>query len=72
MDKFKLVSDITKEILNSAELETKFASDPMDVIDSLLPDDYAGTEEEKLAMLEDIKNRVAMWTRNTGVASSVQ
>lgn len=72
MDKFKLISDITKQILNSAELEAEFASNPKEVIESLLPDDYEGTEEEKLAMLEDVKNRVVMWTRNTGVASSVQ
>ncbi|WP_165054610.1 MULTISPECIES: hypothetical protein [unclassified Adlercreutzia] len=72
MDKFKMISSITKEILGSSELESKFAEEPMEVLAALLPGDYEGSEEEKAELLRGIEARVVMWTRNTGVASSVQ
>lgn len=69
MDKFKIITSVTKEILGNNDLETRFASEPEAVLSELLPSDYDGSEEERRALLEDIKARVAMWTRNTGVAS---
>lgn len=72
MDRFKLVSSITKKILGSSELESRFAEDPLEVLAALLPEEYEGSEEEKAELLRDIEARVVMWTRNTGVASSVQ
>lgn len=69
MDTFKLVSQITKEVFDDEELDAKFNEDPIALVKT-----YAEelTDEEAKDIAKQIAERLVIWGRNTGVASSLE